>query len=267
MAQHGRDDPRVQQWARRMGVVLDDKPPEARTSAVSDSRTGRPPNSFFSRPQWNSRTGRWERETDWGNVASLAVGALIGAPHIAALAGGGAGAGAGAGTLASVEGATGAPTFFGSLTPALAAENAAMAAGAAGATGAAVAPGAVSLGGGTAATTGSRILDWFKDPKNVAGVGSIVAGLTAGRGNGQSAEDTEEARRMRQITEARMRRVDPLHQAVTQLAWGRLPVSARQGLSLTQIPLPNSPGFPAAGADLGPAVPVNTGGRGKEKPR
>lgn len=78
--------------------------------------------------------------------------------------------------------------------------------------------------------------DIFTDPSNLAGLGGLIASLIGNRGDQSGAE---EMRRIHDITEARMRRVDPLHQAVTQLAWGRLPTSSRQGVAAPVMsPLP-----------------------------
>lgn len=79
---------------------------------------------------------------------------------------------------------------------------------------------------GSAAVGGLRGL--LTDPNTYAGLAGVIAALSGGGGNGQA---SEEARRLNQITEQRMRRVDPLHQAVTQLAWNRLPMNARSGIT------------------------------------
>ena len=101
---------------------------------------------------------------------------------------------------------------------------------------------AAASAGGSAATRG--ILDQLKDkllsPDGLLTAGSIAAAL-ASRGDGTNAatrESEEQARRLQAITEARMRRVDPLHEAVTQLAFNRLPVSSRNGITLPRVPLP-----------------------------
>ena len=63
--------------------------------------------------------------------------------------------------------------------------------------------------------------------------------LLAARGGGSSdAGVTDEMRRMQGITEARMRRTDPLHEVATQLAYGRAPVASRAGIDLPRVPLP-----------------------------
>lgn len=98
------------------------------------------------------------------------------------------------------------------------------------------AAGAAAGGAGLANSLLGGLQDFITNPNNLAGLAAVIAGLMSGGGNNQN---TEEARRMQQITEARMRRVDPLHQAVTQLAFSRLPMNARQGVNPPQIsPLP-----------------------------
>lgn len=99
-------------------------------------------------------------------------------------------------------------------------------------------------GSGTGTSTptgGGNFMDWFKDPGNIAGLGALIASLMGGRDQGmdpaQSAQ-LDQLRRIQAITEAKMRRVDPLHQAVAGLAFSRLPVSARQGITYTNTPLP-----------------------------
>ena len=78
----------------------------------------------------------------------------------------------------------------------------------------------------------SRIGKFFKDPENLLKLGGVVTALAAGmRGGGSGGGSSADVQRLNAITEQRMRRVDPLHQAVTQLAWGRLPTSSRQGIA------------------------------------
>lgn len=111
----------------------------------------------------------------------------------------------------------------------------------AGATGGAAGTGAAT-GAGTGAAAagglGGALKGLVTNPSNLmdlAGVITALAGASRG-GNGQA---SAEAQRLNQITEERMRRVDPLHQAITQLAWGRLPMNARQGIPApTYSPLP-----------------------------
>lgn len=96
-----------------------------------------------------------------------------------------------------------------------------------------------SAGGGD--DLSSRLRDWFTDPRNIIGLAGMAGSLATRPNGGMSADQQAaqaQANRMAAITEARMRRVDPLHQAVTQLAFGRLPVSSRNGIALNNVPLP-----------------------------
>jgi hypothetical protein len=115
--------------------------------------------------------------------------------------------------------------------------NGAMAAGAAGgATGSALpaaAGGAGAAGAAGAAGSGGlsgALKGIFTNPSNLMDLGAVIAALAGGARGGNNQANAD-AQRLNQITEQRMRRVDPLHQAVTQLAWGRLPMNARQGIA------------------------------------
>ena len=74
------------------------------------------------------------------------------------------------------------------------------------------------------------------------GVGALAsllpALMAANGGGGNSGGGSGELARIQAITEARMRRADPLHQVAVQLAYNRAPVSARSGVSLQNVPLP-----------------------------
>lgn len=196
----------------------------------------------------NENEGFGKQAKKWGPLVGAGALAAFGMPGLfpGLLTGGGAGAagatgasgaGGGAGTLASssiptslamkaVPGAIasqGASAALGSMLPTLAGAGTAAATGAAGSA-------AKGFMGG--------LKDTFTDPSNLSGLAGVIASLAGGMGggNGQASAD---AQRLNQITEQRMRRVDPLHQAVTQLAWGRLPVNARQGIAPpTYQPLP-----------------------------
>lgn len=103
-----------------------------------------------------------------------------------------------------------------------------------------VTPAATAGGAEAARSLTSRLRDDLLSPEGLVTAGSIAASL-AGRGDGmndQTRATEEQARRLQAITEARMRRVDPLHEAITQLAFSRLPVSSRNGINLTRVALP-----------------------------
>lgn len=96
------------------------------------------------------------------------------------------------------------------------------------ATGGASAAGAAGAAG--AGGIGGFLKGMVDSPGDIAGLAGVIAALAGGmRGGG--GQNSAEAQRLNQITEQRMRRVDPLHQAVTQLAWGRLPINARQNIT------------------------------------
>lgn len=179
---------------------------------------------FRSRPQWNQSTGQWETPIDWGNILNVGVGSALGlgALHAAGVIGGGA-AGAAPGTL-------------GPSTPA----NIAATASAATAVPAALA----ATSGGGARGIGNKILQGLLNPKTLAalgiGAGSLIAGNTIGGDGGDGGSEflTPEMRRYQALSEARFRRTDPLHAAIAQLAFQRLPLHAREGLPLPRVPLP-----------------------------
>lgn len=72
-------------------------------------------------------------------------------------------------------------------------------------------------------------------PENGAALAALVAGLMSGRGNNQSVDNIN---RIQNITEAQMRRADPLHQVAVNLAFGRMPTNYREGVQLENMPLP-----------------------------
>lgn len=123
-----------------------------------------------------------------------------------------------------------------------------------------VAPGVVNLGGGAALVPGTVApgaaplgslsvpaapaagapaaaswLDKLKSPNNLASLAGIITSLSGGGGGGGGG-NTAETQRIQAITEARMRRVDPLHQMVTQLAASRMPINVQR--PVPDVPLP-----------------------------
>ena len=125
-------------------------------------------------------------------------------------------------------GATAGMTPLGGLTPAQAA-----AWGAAGRTGTGAAP--------------TGVLDILKNPKTWLSLAPIIGALatrgvnndgTGGAGNAFLQKAYDDAQANNALKETRFRRVDPLHQAVTQLAFNRLPDNATQGLSIDPMALP-----------------------------
>lgn len=207
-------DPRVRQWVQQM------YPNGSRGASAG------PPEDLLRQwgyqipPGYNvsAQAGRvqvYDTHDKWDTILPVAGGGLLAA---------GAAGLAGAGPLASASSASGAAEGVAATERAVSSPR----------------PGGMSIPSpGGAASLGGSLTDFFTDPSNIAGLGALVAGLAGGRGGGSDPSATDEARRIQAITEARMRRVDPLQQAVTQLAWGRLPTSARQGIAPpTFTPLP-----------------------------
>lgn len=93
-----------------------------------------------------------------------------------------------------------------------------------------IASGAAGSAAANAATSGGSILSKLMSPSGIASLAGLIPALMGG-GSGGNVSQAQEAL----LNEAlkRSQRVDPLHQAVTQLAFSRLPDSARQGISLT----------------------------------
>lgn len=227
---------------------------------------------LHGRGVWNDDTGQWDQPINGGNLMSLGVGGFIGGPAIAPLFTGGGG-GLAAGEAGVIPG-TGIPTVSGAggvaagvtapsaasatsaaagllpnTTPvpysavALEPPSAAAAGGAGGGGLGALTPATHGGAGATQAATGTtsivdRIKQSLTDPRTYATLAPLLTSLaTTGSGGGGSA-GSDELRRIQGITEARMRRVDPLHQVATQLAFQRAPIAAKQGIALTNVPLP-----------------------------
>lgn len=99
--------------------------------------------------------------------------------------------------------------------------------------------GTVEQGATGGASAIEKIRKALTSGEGLASLGGLIAALaTNGGGGGNGSAGTDELRRIQAITEARMRRADPLHQVAVQLAYNRSPVSARDGISLANVPLP-----------------------------
>lgn len=193
-----------------------------------------------------SRHAKWIVPAAIG-AATLGFGAAGMGPAAGLFGGGGAGAGAGAaGAGAGLLPSSSIPTSLAmNAVPGIGSTIGGGVAGAMSGAGAlggglgSLMPGAAT-GAAASQGLGSRILESLMSPGGLATAGTIAAAL-ANRGDGQNDRtraSEDQARRLQAITEARMRRVDPLHEAVTQLAFGRLPVSSRQGIGLPRVALP-----------------------------
>lgn len=226
-------DPRAVEWARRMGVSVDDKGTITNQAA--------PGASFLrERGHWNAETGQFDQDINLNNIVSTAVGAglglgglnMIGA--VGGAAGGGAAQSAAPGAvLPSSTNPLVTSSILGGAGPMTTAMGSQGASQGIGSGISAAANGAANAFANGAGNAGGGIGDFFTDPSNLAGLGGLIASLVGG--NNRQPEVDPNLQRQHAMTAERMRRVDPLHQAVTQLAWGRLPISARNGVAPPQM--------------------------------
>lgn len=181
------------------------------------------------RGRWNPTEGKWDRPTNWGNVANMGVGAFLAGPAIASALGSGAPAAAapaGGGTSMVAPGIPAVAGTGGGLTaPATAALGG-------------VAPTAAAAGGGGALKKVADILGNPATQVALAATLPLALGMGPGGGGNNNAAIPAELQRYLGLSEARIRRADPLHQAAVQMAWEGLPTYGRQGITPTKVPLP-----------------------------
>lgn len=113
-------------------------------------------------------------------------------------------------------------------------------------------PGYKAPGGGIGSwlgKVGGGIVDNLFSKQGIGALASMIPALMAMKSGGNNdatnrsmdlAENAyADAQRINAMKEARFRRVDPLHEAVTQLAFNRLPTTnATNGITLNRVPLP-----------------------------
>lgn len=219
------NDPRAVEWARSMGVYRDEAGQVTNQSAPGSSL-------FKERGHWDQDTGGWKQDTNWNNIASIGVGAMMGAPYLAGAFGGGAaspaaaasqGSAAANGTLASSS----IPGLHTAVPGAIASQGAS----------ATVPIAQRLLGGGGGGVLdalkgfGSDALKRFASPEgalNLAGLFSALAGKPQDMSKDPQVKAQMDLMLDRQRMEnERYKRVDPMHEAVTRLAYSRLPIAAR----------------------------------------
>lgn len=230
------DNPQAQAWARTQGVS-------------ADNPSGNVPHNTFVHQNngWNADTGQYDQSLNQGGLMGLieggtavaapfALGALMpAAPVSSALGGTGLAAD---GTLAStLPAAAQSAAMGGQVIPAAGigagASAADIAAGASsgsiGAGGAAGLANTLAHGGGAA----NGLTDAL-----TGNTGTLAALLTSllHPGGGSTGQDDAQLKRIQAITEARMRRADPLHQMVVQLAASRMPTNVQR--PVPDVPLP-----------------------------
>lgn len=187
------------------------------------------PNGTF---QYTANTNQDHWYSDPRIMGPIAVGAA-----------GGLGALAGAPGAAASAGASGMPAAMTASAPAIASQGVSASIPLGG-----VAAGAGAGGvGGALAKAGKGLLGNLTSVDGIASLAPLIASLASGGfgGGNSGGPDNDflmqaygDAKRQNQMQEARYRRVDPLHEAVTQLAFNRLPISSRQGITNNRVPLP-----------------------------
>lgn len=205
-------NPRAVQWAADHGFVITRDASGAATG-VQDAAV---PNATFahSRGEWNPTTGQYEQSLNQGGLMGLVEGAsAVAAPFaLGALMPTAASAGAGA----------------------AAGENAALGAHA-GLTAGGAAAGVAGTAAGMAAGAGANGLVHGLT-SNIGPLAGLITSLSGAGAGGGGGSNQDQLARLQAITEARMRRVDPLHQMVTQLAASRLPINVQR--PIPDVPLP-----------------------------
>ena len=167
---------------------------------------------LHGRPVWDSKQGKFVTPFSWDKLATYGTLGALTAGAADALAAGGGGAAA-----------------LGTLGPSTPANIAATEA-------AAAAPAALTGGAAAGAGLGADILKHLTSPGGITALASLIP-MLAGAGRGQSGGGStampQGLQDMLTMSVQRAQRTDPLHQAVTQLAFSRLPDASRNGISLT----------------------------------
>jgi hypothetical protein len=200
----------------------------------------------------NANEGLGKQAKRWGPIVGGTAATLFGIPGLfpGLLNAGGSAAAGGASAAASGGGgvlpSAAIPGMHAAVPAAIASQGVSAGLGGIGTAAGLGAGASVPLGemtaGGTAAGVGSRLASGAKDflgdlasPEGAATLAALIAGLKS-QSSGQ--QNAEEVQRIQAITEARMRRADPLHQVAVNLAFGRMPTNYRQGVQLNNVPLP-----------------------------
>lgn len=169
-------------------------------------------------------------------LAPGALGALGAFGGAGGAAGGSASAAPSAGGLLTNTAAVG-PSAFALEPPGLAGAGG-LAGGGGIAGGSGVTAGSIASQTASGTSAINAIRKSLTSPEGIAGLAGLVASLATRSGGGGDSNSTDELRRIQGITEARMRRADPLHEVATQLAYQRAPIAAKAGIGLPRVPLP-----------------------------
>lgn len=228
-------DPRAVAWAAAQGYSIT-RDASGNATGVNDSSV--PTGGFArSRGEWNPQTGQYDQGLNMSGLGGAILGGATVAPMVLGAAGIGPLATASGGSASGASGAVGGTELGGWLpSQSMGASMSAtpMYPTVAGASGAA-SGGSAALGGmmpAAAKTAGQGLVGGLLN--NAPQLAGLVASL-AGRGGGNS-QNSAETQRIQQITEARMRRADPLHQMAVQLAASRMPINVQR--PVPDVPLP-----------------------------
>lgn len=253
-----RQQPFVQQWLaqrgkvdRGAGIQLSEQEREQFTQMLRANGVNVPSGmKVDGAGNFNQKNHLW-RNVGIGAAVGGAAMTGLGAAGIGPMAGMfGGGAAAGGGALnTSIGGAAGmasspVPAVIGAtggagLGPGLTAPLGTIAAG-----------GAAGAGGigSRLAGAGRGALQNLTSPEGMLSLAPLIASLASGGfggGGGNDGNNNEflerayaDAKRNNAMAETRYRRTDPLHQAVSQLAFDRMPISSRRNAPMLPIPLP-----------------------------
>lgn len=211
---------RARQWAASQGVT-------------PENPSGNVPQGGFakSRGEWNPQTGQYDQGMNMSGLGGAILGgAAVAGPAVIGPALFGPGAAA-----APVGGLSADGTIPFTTAPGV---HAAALSGSVGPASGLGAAGGSAAGGAAASGGLAGFLKNLTGGQNLTSFIGLGTSLAGGLGGGGSSDD--ELKNLQAITEARMRRVDPLHQAITNLAMSRLPTNMQR--PVPDIPLPGSNG-------------------------
>jgi hypothetical protein len=230
-------DPRATQWANGQGAAYT-RDAAGTVSGVQDTSS---PRDSFTRQNngWNPQTGQFDTGLNWSGLGGAITGGLsVAGPAVIGPALTGSpmafGGGAAASQTAPIGGLSADGTLPSAVTPGM--QSAAMNGSMIPATSAApsLTSGVPTFGsaaaGGSAASLASKLAGGLTS--NLGPLAGVITSLAGGSGSDSAL--TDQQRRIMAITEARMRRADPLHQMVVNLAASRMPTNM-------QLPVPNVP--------------------------
>jgi len=205
-----------------------------------------PRNTFASQNNgWNPDQGEYDTGMNWSGLGGAILGAaglsvpLAVGPAIAGPAAGGASGAAAPAVAAPASNAAAAPAS-GLLPTSVPAGLKAAAQTTVGPSVTSLAPVGSVLPPAATTATNAAAGGWRGAANqaldNAGPLTALIGALAGGGGGGAQGGESDEVRRIQRITEARMRRADPLHQMMVQLAASRMPTSVQR--PVPDVPLP-----------------------------